>query len=61
MLFGFGRRGGLRRIGPAGIAFALSRAWRHLSPHEKEQIKGRLQALRTQLRSQMQRSTLTKQ
>jgi hypothetical protein len=46
---------GFGRLGPAGIAFGLYRAWRRLSPQQKRQIQERTQALRTQIRSRTQR------
>jgi len=48
-MFIFGR--GYRRIGPLGIAFAAYRAWRRLSPTQRQQIKQRARTLTGHLRS----------
>jgi hypothetical protein len=48
-MFIFGR--GYRRIGPLGIAFAGYRAWRRLSPTQRQQIKQRARTLTGHLRS----------
>jgi hypothetical protein len=39
-----------RRIGPLGIAFGAYRAWRRLSPTQKEQIKRYARTLHSRLR-----------
>lgn len=51
MFFLFGGRRGFRRMGPAGMAFALYRGWRRLSPEQKAQITARARALAAGARS----------
>jgi hypothetical protein len=51
MMFMFGGRRGLGRMGPAGVAFALYRGWRRLSPAQKAQIRQRAQSFASALRA----------